>query len=165
MANADESLIVQVWQAFVWIDEGLQNYLKSVGWPDVTRPQSMVMTNVVVGVRRPSDIARNLGVSRQAIHVTIRQMIDLGLLELVDDPDDRRSKIVDIGATGAKMRENAQTAMRLLTAELRRRIGDKAVAQLQDTLAMDWRAPMVWPDLVSDTTASAQAGANPLDHG
>ncbi len=146
MGNADETLIVQIWQAFVWIDEGLQSYLKSVGWPDVTRPQSMVMTNVVVGVRRPSDIARNLGVSRQAIHVTIRQMIDLGLLELVDDPDDGRSKIVDIGATGARMRENAQTAMRLLTAELRRRIGDKAVAQLQAALATDWGAPMAWPE-------------------
>ena len=161
MANADETLIVRIWQAFVWFDEGLQSYLKSVGWPDVTRPQSMVMTNVVVGVRRPSDIARNLGVSRQAIHVTIRQMIDLGLLELVDDPDDRRSKIVDIGATGAKMRENAQSAMRLLTAELRRRIGDEAVAQLQATLAMDWRAPMMWTDPSPEDTSRAQALAEP----
>lgn len=148
MESAETFLIVPIWQAFVWIDEGLQNYLKSVGWPDVTRPQSMVMTNVVAGVRRPSDIARNLGVSRQAIHVTIRQMIDLGLLELVDDPDDGRSKLVDIGSTGAEMRENAQAAMRLLTAELRRRIGDKAVAQLQAALALDWGAPMTWEDQV-----------------
>ena len=144
--DSAEYLIVPVWQAFVWLDEGLQNYLRLRGWPEVTRPQSMVMTNVVVGVTKPSDIARNLGVSRQAIHVTIRQMIDLGLLELVDDPEDRRSKIVAIGATGARMRESAQEAMRLLTLELRQRIGDAHVDALLKALAADWGAPLAWTD-------------------
>ncbi len=143
MDNA-EHLIVPIWQAFVWFDEGLQNYLRLCGWPEVTRPQSMVMTNVVAGVRRPSDIARNLGVSRQAIHVTLRQMIDLGLLELVDDPDDGRSKIVAIGVTGGLMRENAQEAMRLMTVELRRRIGAANLDQLKAALSADWADPITW---------------------
>jgi DNA-binding MarR family transcriptional regulator len=142
--DSPEHLIVPIWQAFVWLDEGLQNYLRLCGWPEVTRPQSMVMTNVVAGVRRPSDIARNLGVSRQAIHVTLRQMIDLGLLELVDDPDDKRSKMVAIGATGGLMRENAQEAMRLMTIELRRRIGAANLTQLQAALAADWAEPITW---------------------
>jgi DNA-binding MarR family transcriptional regulator len=146
MDNADH-LIVPIWQAFVWLDEGLQNYLRLCGWPEVTRPQSMVMTNVVAGVRRPSDIARNLGVSRQAIHVTIRQMIDLGLLELVDDAEDGRSKVVAIGSTGGLMRENAKEAMRLMTLELRRRIGDIKVDQLKNALSADWGAPITWEDL------------------
>jgi DNA-binding MarR family transcriptional regulator len=107
----------------------------------------MVMTNVVAGVRRPSDIARNLGVSRQAIHVTIRQMIDLGLLELVDDAEDGRSKVVAIGSTGGLMRENAKEAMRLMTLELRRRIGDIKVDQLKNALSADWGAPITWEDL------------------
>jgi DNA-binding MarR family transcriptional regulator len=144
--DSAEYLIVPIWQAFVWLDEGLQNHLRLQGWPEVTRPQSMVMTNVVVGVTRPSDIARNLGVSRQAIHVTIRQMIELGMLELVDDPADRRSKIVAIAATGARMRESAQEAMRLLTLELRRRIGDARVDALKQALAADWGAPLAWTD-------------------
>jgi DNA-binding MarR family transcriptional regulator len=146
MDNPDH-LIVPIWQAFVWLDEGLQNYLRRRGWPEVTRPQSMVMTNVVAGVRRPSDIARNLGVSRQAIHVTIRQMIDLGLLELVDDADDGRSKVVSIASTGGLMRENAKEAMSLMTKELCRRIGEVKVGQLKDALAADWGAPLTWDDL------------------
>jgi DNA-binding MarR family transcriptional regulator len=104
----------------------------------------MVMTNVVAGVRRPSDIARNLGVSRQAIHVTLRQMVELGILELVDDPRDGRSKIVAIGETGGLMRENAKEAMRLMTLELRRRIGDAAVDHLKEALAADWAEPITW---------------------
>jgi DNA-binding MarR family transcriptional regulator len=144
-----EHLIVPIWQAFVWLDDGLQSYLRKQGWPEVTRPQSMVMTNVIAGVRRPSDIARNLGVSRQAIHVTLRQMIDLGLLVLIDDPEDGRSKIVAIGDAGGLMRENAKDAMRLMTEELRRRIGDENVEQIKNVLLADWGASISWdePDL------------------
>jgi DNA-binding MarR family transcriptional regulator len=153
--DSAEHLIVPIWQAFVWLDEGLQNYLRRCGWPEVTRPQSMVMTNVVAGVRRPSDIARNLGVSRQAIHITIRQMIDLGLLELIDDASDGRSKVVAIGDMGGKMRENAQEAMRLMTLELRRRIGEAAVDNLKKALAADWGAPLTWEDVELPQRAEA----------
>jgi DNA-binding MarR family transcriptional regulator len=143
-----ESLIVPVWQAFVWFDESLQNYLRKQGWPEVTRPQSLVMNNVVIGVRRPADIARNLGVSRQAIHATLRQMIDVGILELVDDPEDRRSKIIAIGHTGAQMREAAKEAMHVISAELERRIGRETVKVLRDALAADWGSPLSWKDEV-----------------
>jgi DNA-binding MarR family transcriptional regulator len=139
-----EHLIVPIWQAFVWMDDSLQSYLRQQGWPEVTRPQSMVMNNVVMGVRKPSDIARNLGVSRQAIHTTLRQMVALGLLQLVDDPDDGRSKVVAIGETGSKMRENAQTAMLLLAKALERRIGKAHVDGLKAALAADWGAPLTW---------------------
>lgn len=137
-------VIVAIWQAFVWFDEGLQSYLRSRGWPEVTRPQSMLMTNVVLGVRRPSEIARNLGVSRQAIHTTIRQMTELGMLELVDDPEDRRSKIVEIAGAGPQMREHAQEAMQLMTRELEARIGKARVRALTEALGADWGEPMGW---------------------
>src|SRR3546814_11181749 len=58
-------LIIALFQRFCWLDEGLQARLHDRGWPDISRPQSMVMTNIVSGIVRPSDIARNLGVSRQ----------------------------------------------------------------------------------------------------
>src|SRR3546814_21180959 len=75
-------LIIALFQRFCWLDEGLQARLHDRGWPDISRPQSMVMTNIVSGIVRPSDIARNLGVSRQAIHNTINQMVKLGLVEI-----------------------------------------------------------------------------------
>ena len=76
--TADEDirhLLLSLLQGFYWFDEGLQNYLQARGWPVVSRPQSMVMANIVLGVRRPSDIARRLGVSRQAIHATMPRPI------------------------------------------------------------------------------------------
>lgn len=143
MENA-EHLITPMLQGFVWMDEGLQSYLRAKGWPEVTRPQSMIMSNLAQGVVRPSDIARNLGVSRQAIHVTIRQMVDVGILELVDDPADRRSKIIALSPTGVGMKASAQEAMRFVTERLRERIGDRKLQQLKAILATDWGEPPIW---------------------
>jgi DNA-binding MarR family transcriptional regulator len=135
-------LIIPLLQAFSWFDEGLQSYLQARGWPHVTRPQSMVMAHVVRGVTRPSDIARILGVSRQAIHTTLGQMIEIGLLELARDAGDGRSKRVVITATGGVMRAAAQEAMGVMSATLEERIGKAAVDSLHDAFAADWGAPL-----------------------
>ncbi|BCW87281.1 hypothetical protein sos41_04100 [Alphaproteobacteria bacterium SO-S41] len=141
--NAADYLIVPLLQAFCWFDDGLQAQLQEKGWGHVTRPQSMVMVNVVIGVCRPSDIARNLGISRQAIHSTINQMIEMGMLELTDDPLDGRSKILSIAAKGLAMRADANEAVQLLTAELARRIGKTNVANLAVALGADWGQPLL----------------------
>jgi DNA-binding MarR family transcriptional regulator len=135
-------LIVPLLQGFSWFDDGLQSYLQAKGWPHVTRPQSMVMVHVVRGLTRPSDIARNLGVSRQAIHTTINQMIDLGLIELDKDDGDGRSKRVVITPTGQAMRAVAQEAMTVISAALEARIGRPAVDALHDAFAADWGPPL-----------------------
>jgi DNA-binding MarR family transcriptional regulator len=102
----------------------------------------MVMAHVVRGVTRPSDIARILGVSRQAIHTTLGQMIEIGLLELVQDAGDGRSKRVVITATGSQMRAAAQEAMGVMSATLEERIGKAAVDSLHDAFAADWGPPL-----------------------
>ena len=134
-------LIVPLLQAFFWFDDGLQAYLRSRGWDHITRPQSMVMLNIVIGVTRPSDIARNIGVSRQAVHSTIAQMIGMEMLELRDDPADGRSKVVAITAKGQAMRADANAAVDALTAELGRRIGPVNIANLIKAFKADWGAP------------------------
>ena len=121
-----ETLLVPLLQAFFWVDDGLQSYLQAKGWNQVTRPQSMIMANVVIGVHKPSDIARNLGISRQAVHTTINQLVELGMLEMRDDADE---------------------AVAAITAELRRRIGSKNVDNLIKAFREDWGAsPTDWPE-------------------
>jgi DNA-binding MarR family transcriptional regulator len=142
-----ETLIVPLLQAFCWFDDGLQSYLQARGWSHVTRPQSMVMVNVVIGVRKPSDIARNMGVSRQAAHTTINQMVAMGMLELREDKDDRRAKIVAVSGDGLAMRRDADQVMEALIAELRRRIGPRNVENLMRAFSADWGEPLTdWPN-------------------
>jgi DNA-binding MarR family transcriptional regulator len=104
----------------------------------------MLMGNLALGLHRPSDIARRQGVSRQAIHATIGQMIDKGVLELVDDPDDRRMKTVELTPMGEQMKRDAQAAMRVMVAELGRRIGVRRVSQLREALLGAWGEPLTF---------------------
>lgn len=138
---AAESLILPLLQGFFWFDDGLQAHLQARGWTEVTRPESMVMTNVVIGVQKPSEIARNLGVSRQSVHATINQMAAKGIVELVDDPEDGRAKIVVLSETGQRMREDANQAMAQMVAQLRRRIGSRNVDNLIKAFSADWGEP------------------------
>ncbi len=131
-------LIIALFQRFCWLDEGLQARLHDHGWPDVNRPQSMVMTNIVSGIVRPSDIARNLGVSRQAIHSTINQMVKLGIVQLDVDPDDRRHMIVSLTDLGARMRRDAQRSMDALTAQIAAVLGQDKFDALLAALEADW---------------------------
>ena len=131
-------LIIALFQRFCWLDEGLQARLHDHGWPDVNRPQSMIMTNIVSGVVRPSDIARNLGVSRQAVHSTINQMVKLGIVRLDVDPGDRRHMIVSLTDLGARMRKDAQRSMDALTAQIADRLGQDRFDALLTALEADW---------------------------
>jgi DNA-binding MarR family transcriptional regulator len=137
-------MLLNLLQGFYWFDEGLQNYLRACGWPDVTRPQSMVMANIIMGVTRPSDIARRLGVSRQAIHVTLNSMIDLDMVELVDDPQSKRIKVVKLTTVGKAMRLDAQTGMRMMVTELVSRLGEKRLQLAAAVLGADWGAPLTF---------------------
>jgi DNA-binding MarR family transcriptional regulator len=137
-------LLLSLLKGFYWFDEGLQNYLQARGWPVVTRPQSMVMANLVLGVQRPSDIARNMGVSRQAIHATINQMIDLGIVELTDDPTNRRVKIIKPTTMGETMRVDAQRSMVIMGEELGRRLGRAQFLKAAHLLNEDWGPPLAF---------------------
>ena len=131
-------LIIALFQRFCWLDEGLQARLHERGWPDVNRPQSMVMTNIVSGIVRPSDIARNLGISRQAIHRTLSQMIDLGIVTLEPDPDDRRHMVVSLTETGKRMRQDAQEAMGALSEQIAGALGQDRFENMLAALEADW---------------------------
>lgn len=148
--TADEDirhLLLSLLQGFYWFDEGLQNYLQARGWPSVTRPQSMVMANIVLGARRPSEIARNMGVSRQAIHATINQMVALGMVALTDDPANGRVKVMSLTQLGETMRVDAQRAMVVMGEELGRRLGKAPVLVTAHLLNDDWGPPMTFtPD-------------------
>ena len=138
-------ILLSLLRGFYWFDEGLLNFLKSKGWPAITRPQSMVMANIAMGVKHPSDIARKLGISRQAIHATLKSMIALDMVQLVSDPTNKRVKIVDLTPTGERMREDAQHAMTVIVEELTNRIGKSNLQKAAVALDLDWGTPMSFP--------------------
>ncbi len=137
------TLLIPLFEAFSWFDEGLQGLLREMGWSAVTRPQTMILIVVGRGVERPADIARALGVTRQSAGVTIAEMAAEGLIVLENDPGDKRAKIVRISDKGERRRADSQAAMARLTSELERRIGKANVRKLEEALSSEWGLPFV----------------------
>lgn len=137
-----ENLAQMLMRAFFWVDEGLQNRLQSRGWPAISRAQSLVFVNIGEGVSRPSDIAQKMGVTRQAVHQTINELVSSGFVKLENDPTDKRAKVVGFTEEGLKLALDALKSLNDVERELAGRLGDDVVSQLRDILLKDWGAPV-----------------------
>lgn len=139
--TADTNLAQLFMRAFYWADEGLQNALKRKGWPSITRAQSLVFVNIGEGVTRPSEIAARVGVTRQAIHQTINELVALGFLKLEPDPHDRRAKVVMYTESGARIGRDAVDALHQIESALSSRIGEDQMNALRKALSQEWGDP------------------------
>ena len=136
--SSETYLIVPLLEGFEWFDGSLQSSLHERGWPTLTRPESMVMIHIILGLTRPSDVARKLGLTRQTIHATLNNMITKGLVALEGDADDKRAKRIALTVQGEAMRKDAQHIAGLMFAELQARIGKSQVSALISALSEDW---------------------------
>ncbi|MDR3419263.1 MAG: helix-turn-helix domain-containing protein [Nevskia sp.] len=143
MENYKKVLIRGLLNGYYWMDESIQNHIRAAGYEPLSRSQAMIMINVAGGVRRPSDLARNLGVSRQAVHQLLADMDERGLIDLRPDPADARAKEVHFSRRGSGMHMVAVEAQRKVQQELERRLGKKVIEDLTRTLLdLDWGAPV-----------------------
>jgi DNA-binding MarR family transcriptional regulator len=129
-------------RAFYWLDESLQNLLEQDGWSRASHTQTMIILAVGEGISRPSDLARHLGISRQAIHQVIGELMRKGLVTLEDDPDNKRSKIVRFSPKAVKIRQSAIKAVNAIEREVAHRLGQKTYLGLTAGLSKNWGEPV-----------------------
>lgn len=131
-------LMMNLMGALYWFDEALQSHIRAEGWPEVSRAQSLLLANIAAGEHRATRLARNLGVSRQAISQMLADMEARSLIAVEQDPDDKRARVVNFHPDAAPLRETARRVLADMEAELGRRIGAKALASLREALSADW---------------------------
>jgi DNA-binding MarR family transcriptional regulator len=143
-----EFLLKDLLHAVYWFDESLQNHLEAAGWPRTSRTKSMILINIADGVTRPIQIAANLGISRQAIHLALAELEQDGLVRLEPDPQDRRAKRLRFSddPRGIRMRDHAVRALCEVEKQLEARLGAALYRQLCKALRTDW-GPSALPGL------------------
>lgn len=124
--------------AFYWMDEALQAGMKERGWDNITRSQSLILSNIAFGVRRASQLARNLGVTRQAISQMLIEMERKGLVVSDSDPSDGRAQIVNFSKQSQGIRNDAMAILSQIEAEIVDRIGKGKFDALVKALRSDW---------------------------
>ncbi|MEP1142420.1 MAG: MarR family transcriptional regulator [Henriciella sp.] len=125
-------------RAFFWSDRSLQASLEARGWPPLSRAESQVMLLVSAGITRPSKVAKQLGVTRQAINLTLNLLRERQLIEIIPDPDDKRCKRIIFPEGGTDIRNEALEILVKIERELIDRIGRKTVLDLREALDRNW---------------------------
>jgi DNA-binding MarR family transcriptional regulator len=84
--------------------------------------------------RRPSELAAQLGVSKQALNYLLRELERLDYLAREPDPDDQRSKRITLTPRGTTAIHTIREAVRELEHSWASALGDKRFTQLQTLL-------------------------------
>ena len=72
------------------------------GRPDIKPAHNSVFAILGDDGDRAADLAARAGITRQSMGEVIRDLVDLGILEMVPDPHDGRAKIVRYTAEGKR---------------------------------------------------------------
>lgn len=127
--------------AFHWFDESLRLSLQSQGWGKLTQSQSLVMAQITDTGLRISELARRVGISRQAAQKRIAELEAAGLVSTATDPDNASAKIVILTDQGRKNIDAALHCFAQIESALKERIGHQKVTDLRRILEKDWGEP------------------------
>lgn len=131
---AGENILSLLLNAYYQVDDELQVSLEKKGWRQFTHSQSMIFLNMAEGRDRTIDIARHMGVSKQAINRTINELVEIGLIQLAPDPSDKRAKRLILSAKGEVITQDATKSLAALEKNLSKKLGEKKAGQLKSLL-------------------------------
>jgi DNA-binding MarR family transcriptional regulator len=83
---------------------------------------------------RQTELARRVGVSKQAIHQLVSELEAMGVLERVPDPADRRATLVRFSAKEGRTLLDGLALLGELERDLGKTIGKKRMDALRETL-------------------------------
>jgi len=95
---------------------------------------------------RPTELARRVDVSKQAVGQSLRELEAMQLVELVGDPGDGRARLVRLTAAGEAAYDHGRGVLAFYEAALAARVGQGRIAALRAALGQvhavleDWTA-------------------------
>jgi DNA-binding MarR family transcriptional regulator len=116
------------------VQQRMLDGLHAAGFTDVVLAHFAVLRYPGPGGRRPSELATEVGMTKQAMNYLLGQLEHLGYLTREDDPDDRRSKRVELTDRGRAMQRTIRATVADIEQELQQQLGVAPYAQLRELL-------------------------------
>jgi len=85
--------------------------------------------------QRVSELLATLGISKQALHGPLRQLVEAGLVDSVEDPQDRRGRCLSLTSKGAALESQLSATQRDILARAFRAQGAAAEAGWRQVMA------------------------------
>ena len=105
--------------------------LHSAGFTDLVAAHMAVLRYPGAEDRRPSELASETGMSKQAMNYLLGEMERLGYLRRDDDPDDHRSKRIHLTERGDAAGQTMRQTVAEIEAELAAELGEARLEQLK----------------------------------
>lgn len=125
-------------QKFQYFDQTLLDHMNNSKFTPITRSQSMIFASIDAGNITTSNIARHLGISRQAVHKTLGELESRGFLLLIIDSHRRSSKNIKLTDFGQECIDFAQIKFKEMEVDLSKKIGNANYQQLKEILSLEW---------------------------
>src|ERR1044072_6075214 len=133
-----EPLLLALLRKVYWLEDAIQDRLLSLGEPRVTRSEFFLIVNIASGTTHATDIARNLGISWQAVSLKLIELQKRGIINVREDPADRRSKIVSFTEVSQINAELCVQFMTELEGHLADALGTGTMDNFREVLTKDW---------------------------
>ncbi|MDQ4054444.1 MAG: MarR family winged helix-turn-helix transcriptional regulator [Actinomycetota bacterium] len=104
------------------------------GYPEVKQAHNAVFATLPESGARATDMAERAGITRQSMGEIIRDMADLGIVEMSPDPDDRRAKLVTFTSYGRGMARQGYGRILELEQRFAEEFGEKEYEIVRDFL-------------------------------
>jgi DNA-binding MarR family transcriptional regulator len=121
-----------------WTFQGVLNLMAERGHAEFTVTHLMFLANLDCGATHAALVARRLGVTRQAVYRTTRELQELDVLALESDPQRRNQKVIRMTPRGLKVVAIARACLDEVEAAIRDRIGHRDFDRLASILGRDW---------------------------
>ena len=117
--------------------------LHQAGFADLVNAHSAVLRYPGPEGRRPSELAAEAGMSRQAMNYLLGELEQMGYLVRRRDPLDRRSRRIELTRRGRDARQTMRTTVSTIEDELGRDLRPARLALLKELLAELNRSELV----------------------
>jgi len=120
-------------------------FLREGGFPMIKSADAHVMRTMRFEGSRITDMARQAGISKQAMSKLVAAFVANGFLTWSDDPNDKRNRIVSVTAAGRKLLTTGIQALRQAENDVAEIIGINRLEQFRQTLLEIKRAKNIRP--------------------
>jgi DNA-binding MarR family transcriptional regulator len=121
-----------------WTFQQLLALMSKKGHKELTIAHLMFIANLDCGVTHAALVSRRMGVTRQAVFRTTRELQALDVLKLENDPKLRNQKIISMTPLGNQVAMDARACMAEIESKMASQIGSSNFELLKSILLTEW---------------------------
>jgi DNA-binding MarR family transcriptional regulator len=105
------------------------------GAPRLRPAHTSLFPHIDLGGTRLTELARRLGISKQAVAQLVDELEQMGAIERIPDPEDGRAKLIRFSRTAGRSLLDGMKHLQTIEAELARELGPARMHALQEGLS------------------------------